>query len=88
MTILRVKFHGPTNSNGARYSVTDLRTGARTTVPHPDGERYPAEYAAKRAAVRFGLDTHLGKASLFRDIDSGPLGFGGQDTHGRYYVVS
>lgn len=70
MTGYKVKYHGPTDFNGSRYTVTNLQTGKRKTVPYD----YRANNAAKSAIVKA---FNVSPSALF---------FVGSDTQYTYYV--
>lgn len=70
MTGYKVKYHGPTDHNGSRYTVTNLQTGERKTVPYD----YRAYNAAMSAIVKaFG-------------VSPGSLSYVGGDNQHTYYV--
>lgn len=63
MTGYKVRYHGPTDHNGSRFTITNLQTGKRVTVPYNH-----AASNAKVAAIlkafpdAFGI-TYIGEDS-------------------------
>lgn len=71
MTGYKVKYHGPTDTRGSRFTVTNLQTGERKTVPY--------DYSspnAKTAAIYKSFN-----------IRPGDLHYIGQDSQATYYVA-
>lgn len=71
LTIIRTTYHGPTDHNGSRFTVTNLRTGERKTVPYSHAARHAARDAVEKV-TGVGADT---------------LVWGGEDTKGTYWII-
>jgi len=70
MTGYKVKYHGPTNYRGSRFTVTNLQTGERKTVSY--------DYSASNAKIA--------AVSKAFNVSPGVLFYIGKDSQASYYV--
>lgn len=92
-TVARAVYRGPTDHNGARYIVTDLRSGGRRIVGY--------DHAASNARVQavadaFGIPGNVpqepgratGRQRHDAWLEGSPIAYGGEDAAATYYIVT
>lgn len=71
----RVRYCSPTDTRGARWSVTSLQTGRRVMVDY---------HAVSGMAAERGSDNHPRMAAEI--VNRGPVAYIGEDARGSYYA--